>query len=69
MTTNIESAHQAIYENKMLNDALDNLLNALNIHFPGVKDAEYETGDIKTNFKDRLKFGIYLELIRAGFIK
>lgn len=57
------------YENylKTVGRAIDALITNLEPFYPGIGDKTYETGDSISSFADRMIFGIYLELIKAGY--
>jgi hypothetical protein len=61
--------HRIVYEDESIDKAIDELIKKLELHFPNLSTLSYEAGDEITNFKDGLKFALYIELIRARLMK
>lgn len=53
----------------LLKPIAEKIADELEKTFPTIKDAEYDTGGQITTFVERMVFGMYIELIRGGFIK
>ena len=51
--------------NSIVEKALDAMLNELEKKYPGIKEHEYMYGDELYTFKERMKFGLLLELVFA----
>jgi hypothetical protein len=56
-----------IYE--LITPAVNALCAELEKIYPGITNHQYENADEDTTFFSRLRMGVYIELIKAGFIK
>lgn len=52
-----------------VSEAIDALIEGLEKHYPGLGQKQYVTSEELTNFHDRMIFGVYIELIKAGYFK
>lgn len=49
--------------------AVKALCEELEKAYPGIADERYESGDNEWTFTERMEFGLYIELVKAGKVK